>query len=415
IIDNKIIFMSNKDNEHHLYYYDLQTGEVFQISKGIYQDEGVIYKNNLYYVGLNSNGFDIYEKENDTKLTVNFQNRTNKIQFLSNNNTENFMERENLNNLQTHLLGLFPKIRFPFYLPDSDRMFYGLYFMGENTLSSINYDLLFTHEDKTEIELNLYTKIFKPIYTYLYSTENKLIQEFAMGLPFYFYSPNTNYALYFSCDFENYVDSSGFGGTLNFFAEKLFFTYNIYLNSSKSYESVTFSDTSSDYHITFNYSTQDYIVENNLFYHYYDKFFANIFLKYRYSSISLIKDSYKYLIGRLEIGKRLFKFHKGLWNPNIYFQDLFIKISGSYEYSIIFDEFYYRDYSMEISIAQEIKLLFQIPIFFEVSIKTDLKNKPSFNFGIGLDSEFYMSKTVKRLFHWNESKDILKNMDLMIK
>ena len=393
--------MSNKDNEHHLYSYDLQTDKVSQISKGIYQDEGIIYKNNLYYVGLSSRGFDIYKRENDIQFVAKFQNKVNKIQFLLNNNNDNFMENKNPINLQTHLLGLFPKIRFPFYLLDSDRIFYGLYFMGENTLNSINYDLLFAHEDKTDIELNLYIRIFKPIYTYLYSTRSSLVQEFAMGLPFYFYSPNTNYSLYFSCDFKNYTNTSGLGGTLNFFADKPFFTYNIYLNSHKSYESVTLSDTSTG-HITLNYDAQDYIVENNLYYHYYDKFFTNIFLKYHYSYISLTKDSYKYLSGKLELGGRLLKMHLGLWNPSIYLQDLFFKISGFYQYSIIFDEYYYKDYSVGIAIDQEIKLLFQIPIFLEVSVKSDLKNKPSFYFDLGLDSDFYMSKTIKRLFHWDE-------------
>lgn len=65
IYDNKLFFISNNNSQYRSYYFDLTTNELFSLTESGYSTYPAYSKENntLYYIGINSNGNNLYKKE----------------------------------------------------------------------------------------------------------------------------------------------------------------------------------------------------------------------------------------------------------------------------------------------------------------------------------------------------------------
>ena len=75
IYDNKLFFISNNNSQYRSYYVDLTTNELFSLTESGYSTYPAYCKesNKLYYIGINSNGNNIYLKE-FTPIKTSFEN-----------------------------------------------------------------------------------------------------------------------------------------------------------------------------------------------------------------------------------------------------------------------------------------------------------------------------------------------------
>lgn len=166
IYDNKLFFISNNNSQYKSYYIDLTTNELFSLTKSGYSTYPSYSKetNKLYYIGINSNGNNIYSKEFSPEKTF-FSDYTQKS--ISDTDFADLKYKkagysENLYSL------LKPTSRY-FALGNSDgKSYYALSLSGSDKVSDIPYYSIYLEYDESK----------KEKFDFSFSLENNLMLPF---------------------------------------------------------------------------------------------------------------------------------------------------------------------------------------------------------------------------------------------
>ncbi len=331
IYDNKIFFTSNYEKIYSIYYYDLRSGNIYRLT-----DNGVSGSpaydsntNNLYFVGLHTDGFDIYKIKAEAKEFKFKDIKYEKIQYPILKDNE-FTKGSYVDNLMT----LLPRIRMPLFFIDSDdNMYGGFYLSGADAIGDFNWagQMIYDFNSSVTYQDFLFnTNIFAPFgMSFSYSNNNdKRDDRICLGadyLLFTSYKPglslvslDINYLI-----FDNFLRNRISQGI------KIGFNYpffNFGLSAYAVFENEI---------LNINENSQE---------GYYGRFIFSCFLPE--TKISFITSGFyglnenvdnsinirgyrdaiysdKAISGTFEISRNLLKIRQGLWNPiNIYFEDL---------------------------------------------------------------------------------------------
>ncbi len=319
-----LFFTANYDKTYGIYMYDLDTGTFYQLTEFGYADYGVVIGESMYYLGMKKQGFDIYK--------VKFEPRYFRLPL-----TED-PEKPDLESMQLEVRRggygdvvktLVPAFRMPFVLPteaDFSAWAYGLIFLGgDATNENIYAGFLARASDETDPLFNLFwqSKFFAPLditlfYDYKHSLEYTLAypvllslehglsnltiildgrifdglsrNEFAPGLAVRFQYPTTTLSGRLSFPFER----QSWGSDINRSAQEVYLGLRQMI---KAGELRLRADAYVDHH---------------------DPEIPSFSLR-GYEPIS----SPAAISLTAEYGRRLCKVRWGLWNPNLYFEDLF--------------------------------------------------------------------------------------------
>ncbi len=136
VYGDKVFYSSNMGGSKRLYYYDLKEKTNFSLTKyGMARDTAYDAGNNeIYYVGLDLDGFDIYKKKFEPEKTT-FENYPQPGGVLP--AKADFSKGSYFDNLAT----LYPKIRYPYFdLHDGGTYAAGLELMGSDAVGDFSYD-----------------------------------------------------------------------------------------------------------------------------------------------------------------------------------------------------------------------------------------------------------------------------------
>ncbi|MBI4649769.1 hypothetical protein HY745_00390 [Candidatus Desantisbacteria bacterium] len=167
--ENKLFFTANYEKTYSIYCYDFESNKIFRLTKNGFSDFSAFdKKGQLYFIGINSNGFDIYKKkaEFDEFKIPDFP-VSKKPSFIL--KESDFTKGGYGDNLKT----LFPPgiLRLPIISSDSERTIAGFIFAGGDALGhfpgyygTIYYD---SKEKDPQFSINFPVRLFVPFYSYI--------------------------------------------------------------------------------------------------------------------------------------------------------------------------------------------------------------------------------------------------------
>ena len=322
--NDSLLFTANYDKTYAIYMYDFRSDRLYQLTEGGYADYGVVIGDTMYFLGMTKEGFDIYKKE--------FDPESRELPQAENPEKPDF-ESIPLDVTEGGygdvLKTLVPAFRMPFALPtksDFSEWVYGLIFLGgDATNENIYGGFIARSPDEQDLIFNLLwqSRFFTPLdmvffydyknsfeYTIAYPARLSLEpglsnvtlfldgrvfdglsrKEFAPGLALAFQYPSTMMSTRLSFPFER----QSWGSDITRSAQEIHLGLRQII---KAGELRLFADAYVDHH---NPQTPSFSIRG------YDSISSP-------ASISVTA----------EYGRRLCKIRKGLWNPNLYFEDLY--------------------------------------------------------------------------------------------
>lgn len=321
-----LFFAANYDKAYRVYGYELSTNRLFRYTKNGYANFPVIdnEKKTLYFIGLTSDGFDLFSKDIDTpegfKLPEYPQSHRPDLSIKTGIKEGNYLD---------NLKSLSPKIHIPYPI---GVLLVGRDAVGENFyLANINYNKA---KKKTEGSLYLSSKFFKPSIIDLdYEPEHVSLQwSYPLLVKF---SPGLS-SIYISLPWKKEKNSQRKDYSLK---PTIYLTLNYpglsswvgisYLWGKASTMDKTYSGIGAEMGI-------NKYIDNSEF---------DITAAGRYNpkaedveeiAVRGYKNAYKTKAGgkiSLEYSMPLCKVRKGLWNPNIYLEDLSCLFFGESAFS----------------------------------------------------------------------------------
>lgn len=326
VSDNKIFFTANYEDNHLLYYYDLEDNEVYKteqqgfVRRASYDERNGI----LYQAVLNSQGFDIYQTELKGEI---FSVPTDPFEAPISNvlPTTQIESGSYLDNLKT----LLPTVRIPMVYVGTDETILGMHLQGSDTIGHFEYGVpLYYHLGKEELYTDMFinSKLFSPVQTRLRYSKDEDDSELDLNLsaPLFrrlqpgvshlslalqtsffedfdrlSYTPQISMGLRFpglinEFSFRVPIENTDYGSNINRVGAYLDFYTLAYLSKS---------------HLKLR-STGIYDPDNP----------STVFPTIRGYDSELANK--KGAVFSADLSTRLFKIHKGFWNPNIFFEDL---------------------------------------------------------------------------------------------
>ncbi|KPK62740.1 hypothetical protein AMJ83_09940 [candidate division WOR_3 bacterium SM23_42] len=329
--NDSLIFTANYDKEYSVYMYDLKAGELYRLTENGYADYGVVIDDGLYFLGMAQNGFDVYRKElapQDYELVDSELSQEPDFDELAID-----VRRGGYGDV---LKTLIPALRIPFAMPtksDLSAWTYGLLLLGGDATNENMYGgLLARDPDDEDLILNLLwqSRFFTPLdMVFLYDYRNSL--DYSITYPVFL---NLEYGL---SNLTMFLDGRAFEGfTRQEFAPGLALAFQYPRTTVSTRFSFPFERQSWGSEINrsaqrMQLTLRQMIMEGEA------RLFANAHVDPRnpeipscairgYDSIT----SPKALSLSAEYGQRLCRLRRGLWNPNIYFEDLYWIIFADY-------------------------------------------------------------------------------------
>ena len=321
--DGSVVFTANYGKTFAIYMYDFQTEKSYRLTRGGYADCGVVIEDSLYFLGLTQEGFDIYRAEFRPKYFEIPETGEPVKPDLGSMTLE--VTKGGYGDVFKTLV---PAFRLPFAVPtetDLSAWAYGLAFLGgDATNENIYAGFVARDPDESDPIFNLLwqSRFFTPLdimcfydynnsfeYTVAYpaflSLEHGLSnvsvfldgrifdgwarKEFAPGLAFRFQYPTTIISGRLSFPFER----QSWGSDISRSAQKIFLGWRQMIQGG---ELRLYANAYVDHHNpeipSFSLRGQESITSP--------------------AAIS----------ATAEYGRRLCKIRWGLWNPNLYFEDL---------------------------------------------------------------------------------------------
>ena len=331
LIDDAILFTANYSEVYSLYLYDLRANDLYRLTNTGYAEHGVIIGDTLYFKGMATQGFDIYKTEFRPKAFRWIETAPSGKPDIENMELP-IREGGYLDVIKT----LMPSVRVPFALPtrsDLSAWVYGLFFLGGDATDENIYGGLVYHDAGTEeMTFNLLwqSRLFAPLdislfYDYQNSFEyaitfpaflsleygfsnlNLFLEgrifdgltrvEYSPGCAVRFNYPYTTLAASFSFPFER----QAWGSDIHRSAQHIALSMRQYLYGG---EYRILGQAYVDRH---NPEIPDFAIRG-------------------YDAIQ----SRRALVLSTEYVHRLCKLRKGLWNPNVYVEDLYWAVFVDY-------------------------------------------------------------------------------------
>ncbi|MBP7791447.1 MAG: hypothetical protein KA120_00090 [Candidatus Goldbacteria bacterium] len=378
ICDDKIFFKSNYEKIYSIYCYDLKTDKVYRLT-----DNGVAGSpaydtstGDLYFVGLNTDGFDVYRIKKPESREYKFKEakfEEIKYPILKENEISKGSYWDNL-------LTLWPRIRMPLVAYDSDGHLYGgLLLSGADAVGDFNWtgQMLYDVNDSvTYQDFLLSSNIFAPLkMNFSYSNNNDKRDDrlkFGINYPLYVsYRPglsqisiNINY-LTFDDFLRNRMDQ---GIDLGF----NYPDFNFGLSASAIFEDKALNpddEIKEGYYGRFAFSyflheTKIMLLMNG-FYGLNENVDNSVDIRGYKDSIY----SDKAISGIFEISRNLLKIRRGLWNPiNVYVEDL----SGLVFFdNCVTEHAYSYSYGLELHLETKFAFYATADVGFRISMNRD--------------------------------------------
>ncbi len=381
IIDDKIFFQSNYEKIYSLYCYEIKNKKVFRIT-----DSGLAgspafdsKRNNLYFIGLNSDGFDVYKlKPVFNEFTFKKEKEKVKVNY--------YMDKEKIKkgSYLDNLLTLAPKIRIPIAYMDSQNYFKtGFLIDSMDAIGDFGYTFLFLYDFKESItyqDLKFNSYILSPLtMNFSYSNfNNKRKDVFGLGIDYTVYAsykPGVSYILtsienYFYENFTKQRVMPGIKAVLNYPSLNIGIATSFIFENEKQ---ILYEKTKEGYYgrVIFSY----FLPETKITF-LTDGFYGlnkNIDNEIQIRGYGETIKGKQGILFTNEISRNIFKIRSGLWNPvNIYFEDL----SGVvfWDYALNENTNYY---SGGIELHTEMKLLFFVNMDLGVYFSVNRQNEKS--------------------------------------
>jgi len=381
-------FIANYEGKHRIYSIDLNQPEsIFCYTKTGFINSFVVIDSMIFFSGLNSEGFDIYRMVARPKI---YRLKEWKANLAPNFDSLNFViKRGNYLDITKTIL---PSARVPLFLPmDSTfkKWLYSAIFAGSDATNENSYTMVIGYDQLNNIpyfQMGFQSLFFNPLnmglfyyyndllylsfnYPLFYSLDKK-VKKILSGLDFKSFdgykrkeikletsitggSPYTTFFLDFSVPFErrtfrSSIDRTGFFGSLGL--------NQMLLNGELLIKLTGFSDTQ-------NSDTPLISIRG-------------------YEDIH----SQSGFIFKTEYSHRLLNIRKGLWNPNIYFEDLF----GTLFIDYAIDREQEKYYSTGFELGVETKVCFgSIKIFPRTGIAINKNKKIKMFITINASSLFF--------------------------
>ncbi|MCX8094372.1 MAG: hypothetical protein N3E50_09450 [Candidatus Goldbacteria bacterium] len=382
IYDNKIFFQSNYEKIYSIYYYDLKTEKIYRLT-----DNGVAgtpaydaKNNNLYFVGLHADGFDIYKIKPKPKESNFKKINSYKIEYPLLNKDE-IIKGSYLDNLLT----LWPRIRIPLFLYDSARFYGGLYLSGADAIGDFNWTGQIIYDFKNYITYQDFlfnTFIFAPFdMNFSYSNNNdKRDDRIKIGTDYLLYasykpgiskiSVSINYLI-----FNNLLNNRISQG-INIGFNYPYFNFGLSASAVFENRILTTDEKSKEGYygkfISFFYPPETkFSLLLDGFYGLNENVDNSINIRGYKDAIH----SDKAISSSFEISRNLFKIRQGLWNPtNIYFEDLS---------TLLFFDSCITEYSLSYSYGMELHLETKFAFFAtaDIGFRISINKNNEFDYG----------------------------------
>lgn len=327
---DKLFFGANYEKKYSAYCYDFSTGKVSNLTQNGFatfpaydEKEGM-----LYFVGLNSYGNDLYRKQAEPKEFQLPADPATKPPVFTLKESE-VRRGGYFDNLKT----LTPKIRIPLFSFDRDNAVAGIWFMGGDAIGHFpEYTGQFLYnfkKNKPEFSINLFNNFFAPLLSSIkYSTIKEKSLKFDLRYPFisrlspglseFFLGSSLNFfkdfsrleiepflsiafqypRTYGSLQFRLPVEQKGIGSSINrtgLYADMELVRYLPNSEISLKIQGI-------------------YDIDNP------DTVFSEI------RGYEQPLEAKSRAIFTLEYSRPILRIRKGLWNPNIFFEDLCVKL-----------------------------------------------------------------------------------------
>lgn len=329
--DHILRFTANFDGKQSLYEIDLKENSLWRLTSNGFAHSVTKYGDTLYYIGLNSAGYDIYKKEYHCEI-YELPNWT------SSEKPHFHLDNKNLKHggYSDVLKTLFPVARVPFVFPGNgdfttwylgglilggdataENIYAGYYayntlekrpianlFWESTFLTPLYFDILYDYNNAVYYGFNYpILRKFSPgltditLFTNARSFNNFTRKEFTPGLTFRLLFPYTTFLAQMSLPFERHA----WGSAIDRNAQVLAFGVNQFLKGGElRLRALGFSD-------LHNPDTSTIRIRG-------------------YNAITTPRG----IVLRTEYSHLLLNLRKGLWNPNIYSEDIFGSIFFDY-------------------------------------------------------------------------------------
>ncbi len=384
IYDNKIFFQSNYEKIYSVYYYDLTTKKTYRLTDNGFAGTPAydIKNNNLYFVGLNVDGFDIYKIKPEAKEFKFKEIKKEKIEYPI-LKTDEIIPGSYWDNILT----LGPRIRMPLFVYDSaGNMFGGLLLNGADAIGDFNWtgQMLYDFNNSVTYQDFLFnTYIFAPFgINFSYSNNNnKRDDRIIIGADYLLYagykpgisqiSMNINYLI-----FNNFL-SNRLSQGINIVFNYPYFNFGLSVSAVFENEFLNIDDKSKEGYygrFIFSYFPSETRVSfiTSGFYGLNEN--VDNAINIRGYKDSIYSD--KAITETFEISRNLLKIRQGLWNPvNIYFEDL----SG-----LLFFDSCWTEYSLSYSYGLELHLETKFAFFAtaDTGLRISLNKNNEFDYRI---------------------------------
>jgi len=322
-----LLFSANYWGEYSLYGYNTQNAEFYRLHEGGYSP--VIADEELYYVDVSSDGKALYRREARPE-------KTSFLEFPASEAPQMELPGIKRGGYLDNLATLLPRVRYPLFEAEIARdsvqvIRAGAGIMGVSALGDIQYllETLYNFNDQaTEINLSLETKICNPL---LLSFALTTVEEYSLesGLRFPLYRSITNglgelsvgtAATFFETDFSGLSFTPFMFSALQFpwTSVNLWFQSTVERRDFGSSEDLTgfFSNLS----ISRGFTLAEIGLDCNWYY-------ALDRARWQLPPIrGYLQGPRSQLAGlfSLDLSLPIFKLRGGLWNPSIYFEDIFL-------------------------------------------------------------------------------------------
>ncbi|UCG92215.1 MAG: hypothetical protein JSV97_00465, partial [candidate division WOR-3 bacterium] len=379
LYDDCILFTANYDRVYSIYMYDMKQGKMYSLTQHGYADFGTIINDTLYFIGLSKDGFDIYETIAGPEE---YHMRHSEPMPRPNLSTHTIQTQDG--GYGEVLKTLFPVVRLPLVFPtDStfEKWAYGLLFAGGDATNENMYAGYFAYdrqEDKPLFNLYWQSAFIPPVSaSFFYDYDNSI--DYAVSYPVFVRSHPGLSQLYLSLggrSFEQFSRKEFIPGI------GLRFNYpytTIQASFSFPFERHAWGSTISRNSQEFNVGMKQILWDGEL-----RLFVSGYSDRYNPDTPSVSIRGYdeveapRALVWRAEYSHHLVNLRKGLWNPNIYFEDLYATVF--YDFSFVDPGDLYYSFGCEIKIETKIGFGFLnlLPTFGIVYTK-DRKFKTFFN------------------------------------
>lgn len=377
IVNERLIFTSNHNNNLICLVYDFNTGKFHRQKGGFYTKTPVLNKNEdtVYFIGLTPDGNDIFSMDFEP-LPFYFEKQDHKPHVPD---PVAFGKGNYFDNLRT----LYPKIRLPYFMFTEQEEQAGIFLSGEDAIGhflyeiDINYDFI---DKTTQARFFLGSTLFSPFYFRIgYEESNNGTYSSFIQYPLLHRVSSHFSRLYLGVYAESY-DRNNRKEVLPFvhlgfqYRYGLINTYHYYIIESPSLDSMY-----SRNGFINRLNIRQYIKNSELSLAYlniYDKDYSGYY-SYSIRGYSAKIRTNNLHAGKLDFSIPVFSLRKGLWDPNIFFEDIIANMFFDYAWSRGHE---FLAGGLELHLETHALFNFRFDLYIRASINKE--NERTISFGI---------------------------------